>query len=88
MHKIAIDIGYSSTKIIDPQGKLLKFPTAVSYAIDTGINYGEDEIYDFEGDKLRVGEVAVDEAFTTTEYKFLHKFAPLIIYHILNKLNL
>jgi len=35
-----------------------------------------------------VGDVAVDEAFTTTEYKFLYKYSPLILFHVLNKLGL
>jgi len=86
--KIAIDIGYSQTKITAPDGKLFKFPTAISFAIDSGINYGEDEIYEFEGKKYRVGEIASEESFTTTEYKFLNKFAPLVIFHVLNKLKL
>jgi len=87
MTRLGIDIGYSSTKIAFGD-KLFKLPTAISFAVDLGLNYGEDEIYEFEGDKYRVGEVAVDESFTTTEYKFLYKFSPLIIYHVLNKLNL
>jgi len=87
MKRVGIDIGYSSTKIAF-DGKLFKLPTAISFAVDLGLNYGEDEIYYFEGDKYRVGEVAVDESFTTTEYKFLFKFSPLIIYHVLVKLGL
>jgi len=87
MARLGIDIGYSSTKIAFGD-KLFKLPTAISFAVDLGLNYGEDEIYEFEGDKYRVGEVAIDESFTTTEYKFLYKFSPLIIYHVLNKLNL
>ena len=87
MFKLGLDIGYSQTKI-GTMEKLYKLPTAISYAIDSGINYGEDEVYDFEGKKYRVGDVAIDEAFTTTNYKFLNKYAPLILFHALNKLNL
>jgi len=87
MYRLGLDIGYSQTKIGTPE-KLYKLPTAISYAIDSGINYGEDEIYEFEGKKYRVGDVAIDEAFTTTNYKFLHKYAPLILFHVLNKLGL
>jgi hypothetical protein len=87
MYKIALDIGYSQTKIGTPE-KLYKLPTAVSYAIDSGVDYGEDEVYEFEGKRYRVGDVAVDEAFTTTEYKFLYKYAPLILFHVINKLGL
>jgi len=87
MYRLGLDIGYSQTKIGTPD-KLYKLPTAISYAIDSGINYGEDEVYEFEGKKYRVGDVAIDEAFTTTNYKFLHKYAPLILFHVLNKLGL
>ena len=87
MYRLGLDIGYSSTKI-SANGKLFKLPTAISFAIDTGINYGEDEIYEFEGKKYRVGEVAIEESFTTTEYKFLYQFGPLILFHTLNKLGL
>jgi len=82
---IGIDIGYSSTKVVY-MGKIVKFPTAVSYASDVGITYGEENLYEFEGEKYYVGKEAVsEEAFVTTDYKFLYKFAPIIIYHILSK---
>lgn len=84
---IGIDVGYSSTKV-EFQGKVVKFPTAVSYASDVGISYGEDNVYEFEGEKYYVGKEAVsEEAFVTTDYKFLYKFAPIIIYHILSKFD-
>ena len=84
---IGIDVGYSSTKV-EFQGKVVKFPTAVSYASDVGIAYGEDNVYEFEGEKYYVGKEAVsEEAFVTTDYKFLYKFAPIIIYHILSKFD-
>jgi len=85
--KLGLDIGYSQTKV-SYGGKLFKLPTAISYAIDSGINFGNDEVYDFKGKKYRVGEIAVDESFTTTEYRFLKEFGPLILYHVLNKLGL
>jgi len=82
---IGIDIGYSSTKV-SYMDKIVKFPTAVSYASDVGIAYGEENLYEFEGEKYYVGKEAVsEEAFVTTDYKFLYKFAPIIIYHILSK---
>jgi hypothetical protein len=87
LHEISIDIGYSSTKV-EYNGKLAKFPTAVSFFTDVSTAYGDNDIYDFEGKKYYVGSAAVSqEAFTTTDYKFLNKFAPLIIYHILGKFN-
>ena len=82
---IAIDLGYSSSKVAYKE-KIAKFPTAISFATDVGTSYGEENIYDFEGDKYHVGKEAADsEAFTTSEYKFLLKFAPLLIFHILSK---
>jgi plasmid segregation protein ParM len=88
MQKIAIDIGYSFTKIYH-EGKLYKIPSAISYAVDSGINFGSEDVYLFEGQRLYVGEMASnDESFTTTDYNFLYKYAPLIIFHILKKLNL
>jgi len=84
---IGIDIGYAQTKIAY-KNKLVKFPTAISFANDIGMTYGEDNVYDFEGDKYYVGAEAVSgESFTTTNFKFLLKFAPLIIYHILKKFD-
>jgi len=88
MKTLGIDIGYSSTKIAY-DGQFYKLPTAISFAMDTGIDYGEDCIINFEGEQLYIGEAAVsEESFTTTDYKFKHKYDPAIIYHILVKLNL
>jgi len=82
---IAIDLGYSSSKVAY-KDKIAKFPTAISFATDIGTAYGEENIYEFEGDRYHVGKEAADsEAFTTSEYKFLYKFAPLLIFHILSK---
>ena len=85
MSKIAIDLGYSSTKI-EYENKLYKIPTAISYAGSVGLDYGENNIYDFEGEKFVVGKPS-ETSFVTTDYKFLHKFAPLIIYHICKMLG-
>jgi len=82
---IAIDLGYSSCKVAY-KNKLSKFQTAISFATDVGTTYGDNNTYEFEGDKYHVGKEAADsEAFTTSEYKFLEKFAPLLIFHILSK---
>jgi len=84
---IAIDIGYSSCKIAY-MDKIVKFPTSISFATDIGNSYGEENIYEFEGEKYYVGKEAADaEAFTTNDYKFLHKFAPLLIFHVLSKFD-
>lgn len=82
---ISIDLGYSSSKVAYLD-KVAKFPTSISFATDLGIEYGNDSVYEFEGEKYYVGKDAVgSESFSTTDYKFLEKFAPLLIYHILSK---
>lgn len=84
---IAIDIGYSATKVFF-KGRTVKFPTAICFATDVGTKFGEDNVYEFEGDTYYVGKEAVsEESFTTTDYKFLNKFAPLIVYHVLKKFD-
>ena len=86
--KIAIDIGYGQTKI-KYQDKIVKFPTAISLYSDTGIEYGDSNIYEFEGEKYLVGnESVLNETFATMNFEFIYKFAPLIIYHILKKFDL
>jgi plasmid segregation protein ParM len=86
--KLAIDIGYSSTKILF-EGKLHKLPSAISFATDLGIDYGEDDVIEYKGDKYYVGDAAVGlETFTTTSFEFKQNFDPVIIYHVLKKLKL
>jgi len=88
MTVIGIDIGYSSSKIMY-NNEYFKVPTSISFAHDMGgIDFGESTIYNFEGEAYHVGESATDESFTTTDYTFLYKFAPLIIFHIIKKLNI
>jgi hypothetical protein len=82
-----LNINDSSTKV-SYNGKTAKFPTAVGFYSDVGVTYGNSNVYEFEGQTYYVGSEAVsEEAFVTTDYKFLHKFAPVIIYHILGKFN-
>jgi len=87
MNKISIDIGYSSSKILF-NDQYYKVPTAISFANDCGIEFGETSIYRFEDEDYYVGEQASSESFTTTDYKFLYKFAPLIVFHIFKKLGM
>jgi hypothetical protein len=88
MNKIAIDVGYSYTKIWF-NDQIYKLPSAISYAVDSGIQFGTEDVYNFEGQKLYVGDMAANnESFVTTDYNFLYKYAPIIIYHIFKKLNL
>jgi len=82
---IGIDIGYGHTKVAY-EGLTVKFPTAIAYFTDNGISYGENTVYEFEGEKYVVGtDASSAETFSTTDYKIIEKFAPLIIYHILNQ---
>jgi plasmid segregation protein ParM len=88
MEQLAIDVGYSSTKV-KYKGKLYKFPSAISFATDLGIDYGEDDVVKYKGETYYVGDAAVGlETFTTTDFGFKQQFDPVIIYHVLKKLNL
>ena len=44
MEEIGIDIGYSSCKV-SFRDKITKFPTAISFATDVGIQYGNENVY-------------------------------------------
>jgi len=86
--KISIDIGYGQTKI-KYKDKVVKFPTSIALYTDTGIEYGDANIYTFEGEKYLVGsDNILNESFSTMNFEFIYKFAPLIIYHILKKFDL
>lgn len=78
---LALDIGYGHIKYMY-QGKVNKIPTSISLANDNGLGYNQGNIYDFEGDKYYIGETNSTDTFSTTEYKLLQKFAPLLIYHL------
>ena len=86
-NEIAIDIGYGDTKVMY-KNRLVKFPTAISYANSLNIEYGKENVYSFEGENYYVGVEAVDsESFSMNDYNILNKFAPLIIYHVLKKFD-
>jgi len=85
-YDVGLDGGYSSWKLMF-LNELSTIPTAVNYAIDTGIDYGENNVYAFENETLLVGEDAVGEAFTTLDYKFKYKYDPLLMIHSLLKLG-
>jgi hypothetical protein len=85
MNEIAIDIGYSETKVAY-NGKFVKFPTSITYANSLNIDYGNDNVYQFEDENYYVGDID-SESFTMTDYNILSKFAPLVIYHILKKFD-
>ena len=85
--ELDIDIGYSACKILF-NNEFYKVATSISFANDVGIDFGENNVYEFEGEKYYVGEAASDESFTTTEFSFLQKFGPLILFHIIKKLGI
>jgi plasmid segregation protein ParM len=88
MKKLAIDVGYSSTKV-KYDGKLHKLQSAISFATDLGIDYGEDDVVKYKEETYYVGDAAVGlETFTTTDFGFKSNFDPMIVYHVLKKLNL
>lgn len=84
--EIDIDLGYGWAKI-HYNGKYAKFLTAIMYYSDVGVAYGDNNVYDYEGDKYYVGSGATSEAFATNEYKFKYKFDPLLIYHVLSQFD-
>jgi len=83
METIRIDSGYSSVKFFF-DGKWRKVPSSIAYNTDIGITVGETkDLYKFEGEEYTIGKQAInEEAFTTTDFKFKHKFEPLIIKYI------
>ena len=83
---LGLDLGYSSVKI-SWNNQFYKIPSTINYYTDSGIQFGEVDIYDYEGEKYTVGELS-DDSFTTTNFNFLNKFGPLIVYHIIKKLNI
>ena len=85
-YDVGLDGGYSSWKIMF-NNQLTSVPTAIHLDIDTGISYGESNTYVFENETLLVGAEAVNESFTTLDYKFKYKYDPLIMVHILYKLG-
>lgn len=88
MKQLAIDQGYSSAKI-KFDGRLLKFPTAVAFVSDSGMTYGDDEVFEYNGENYFVGDEAVSsEAFVTSDFGFKKTFDPLLLFFILTKLNL
>ena len=86
-HIVSIDLGYNAIKIYY-NNEFYIIPNVINFATDVGINFGENAVFEFEGEKYSVGEALSDEAFTTTDYNFLLKFSPLMIFYILKKLDI
>lgn len=83
---LGIDLGYKGTKIWW-ENQFYKIASTINYYNDSGIKFGETDVYEFEGEKYVVG-VPTDDSFVTTDYAFLHKFGPLIVFHIIKKLGI
>ncbi len=88
MKQLAIDIGYSSSKI-KYNNQFHSVQSAIAFSPDTGINYGDDSIIEYKGERYVVGESAAGlESFVTTDFAFKTQFDPMIVYHILKNLDL
>jgi len=88
MKKLIIDQGYSSAKI-KYGDKLNKLQTAVCFSNDLGIAYGEEEVFNYQGQNYYVGDQAVsNESFSTGDYGFKKKFDPLLLFSILKRLGI
>lgn len=85
MTKIAIDIGYGHTKVKTDE-KEFKFPTAVKVLKTQMIE--NNDYYLFEGKKYSVGEDALRGAISTRDYSFIYRYAPIIIHHALEMLEI
>jgi len=84
---LGIDLGYSSVKI-SYNDQLYKIPSMINFYNESGIQFGNIQKYKFEDSMYTVGESTSDDSFTTTDYQFLFKFAPLMIYHIIKQLEI
>jgi len=86
MTDVGLDLGYSAAKLKMGE-ELSTIPTAISFAVDLGIEYGNSHSYIYENEDLYVGTDAIGEAFTTLDYKFKFKYDPILIFHALYKLG-
>lgn len=80
MQILSVDIGYGHTKCMF-NGEMFKFPTAVSNAGISATSFATTEAYDFEGGHYFIGDAkAVRESLPTSDFLFLKKYAPLLLY--------
>jgi len=87
--KLGIDLGYSGYCKIVYQDKMYKFQISLDYFQEHGIEYGANPFLEFEGEKIVLGNSnETNDSFSTTEYKFLKQYYPLIIFYIIRKLGL
>lgn len=89
-NSLAIDLGFGYSKVCvqrDNKFETAIFPTAVAYEMNNGVSYGSSKSFEFEGERFIVGDSAVDGALVSTDYKFLYRFAPLLVYSVLKKFD-
>lgn len=87
--KLAIDFGYSGYAKCVYQDQYFKFQLSIDFFNNYAIAYGQNNHYEFENEKLIVGTSnQTEDSFSTTDYKFLHKYGPIAIFYILEKLKL
>ena len=77
--KIAVDIGFGSTKFIYNEA-FIKFPSAISKLKSSQADIDQAEVLEFNGSKYLVGDNAIRNALTTKDYYFLEKYSPLLLY--------
>lgn len=88
MQKIGLDIGFGDVKVVT-QDVRLKFATAISFEREGVIELGERQGIEFEGQQYLVGEKALrEEPFGTRSIDFLIRYAPLLTYEALRRLDL
>ena len=80
--KIAIDLGYGDTKVM-ANGKLFKFPSAISQVRQSLIQAEKKDTFLFNGIEYEVGSKALRNAVATRGYLFLQKYSPLLIFNAL-----
>lgn len=80
MQVLSIDVGYGHTKCMF-KGETFKFPTAISHAGIGATNFVATDAYEFEGNRYFVGDSkAVRDGLPTSDFSFLKKYAPLLVY--------
>ncbi len=91
MIPFALDLGYSFTKIAyqDEKGNnLTQIPTGITL-LSSADSYGlGNNAIEFEGDLYYVGENLDENTLSTTDFKFIKKFLPLILYKVIKSLKL
>lgn len=88
MQRIAIDVGYGDVKVCT-KDRLFKFPTAIERVGSSIADFGgsEENTHLFNGKEYKVGE-KVMKPVSTRSFNFLVSYAPLLIYHSIQKAGL